>query len=90
MGIIAYSLVLGGELFGKGSYSLVPDSLYKPLDQGFVMTSRAKQNPVAAEFARFMVGPQARDVMAKFGFTPPLLNRVGEVRIQTRGLEPCS
>jgi molybdate transport system substrate-binding protein len=71
VGIIALSLVLGPELSGKGSYSLVPDSLHQPLEQGFVITRYADGNPLAKEFAAYMRSPATRMVMVRYGFALP-------------------
>ena len=68
VGIIALSLVLGPELAGKGSYSLVPDSLHEPLEQGFVITRRAADNLLAKSFADYMDSGQTRAVMVRYGF----------------------
>jgi len=68
VGIIALSLVLGPELAGKGSYSLVPDSLHEPLEQGFVITRRAADNLLAKSFADYMGSGQTRAVMVRYGF----------------------
>jgi molybdate transport system substrate-binding protein len=71
VGMIALSLVLGPELAGKGSYSLVPDSLHEPLEQGFVITKRAADNALAKAFADYMGSGQTRAVMVRYGFALP-------------------
>jgi molybdate transport system substrate-binding protein len=71
VGIIALSLALGPELSGQGSYALIPDTLHQPLEQGFIVTRRAADNPLAHEFARFMTGKQARAIMTRYGFVLP-------------------
>jgi len=68
VGMLALSLVLGPELAGKGSYSLVPDSLHEPLEQGFVITKRAADNALAKAFADYMSSGQTRAVMVRYGF----------------------
>ena len=68
VGIIALSLVLEPDRSGKGSYSLVPDSLHQPLEQGFVITKRAAENPLAKAFADNMGSRQTRAVMVRYGF----------------------
>ena len=69
--IIALSLVLGPEMSGKGSYSLVPDSLHEPLEQGFVITKRAADNALAKAFADYMGSGETRAVMVRYGFALP-------------------
>jgi len=72
VGIIALSLVLSPEMAGKGSYSLVPDSLHQPLEQGFIVTSRAGGNALAKAFADYMGLPATRQLMARYGFALPV------------------
>jgi molybdate transport system substrate-binding protein len=74
-GIIALSLALSPELAKRGSYALIPDKLHQPLEQGFIVTKRAADNPLAQAFARFMVGKEARAIMTRYGFVLP-----GEVK----------
>ncbi|ATQ70647.1 MULTISPECIES: molybdate ABC transporter substrate-binding protein [Methylosinus] len=69
--IIALSLVLSPELKGKGSYSEIPENLYAPLRQAFVVTKRGGNNPLAETFAKFMASPAARRVMIRYGFVLP-------------------
>ena len=71
VGVIALSLVAGPEMAGKGKYSLVPDNLHQPLEQGFVITRRAAGNVLAKAFADYMRAPPARTLMARYGFALP-------------------
>jgi molybdate transport system substrate-binding protein len=71
VGMIALALVLGPEMAGKGSYNLVPDTLHEPLEQGFVITKRAADNPLAKAFADYMGSQQTRAVMVRYGFALP-------------------
>ncbi len=71
VGIIALSLMKGSELSGSGGYALIPEALHQPLEQGFVITRRAAGNPLAQTFARFMVSPEVRVIMNRYGFVLP-------------------
>ena len=71
VGIVALSLALSPELAKQGGYALIPDKLHQPLEQGFIVTKRAADNPLAQTFARFMAGKEARAIMARYGFTLP-------------------
>jgi molybdate transport system substrate-binding protein len=71
VGIIALSLVVGPEMTGKGSYSLVPENLHQPLEQGFIITKRAADNALAKAFAEYMRTPATRTVMVRYGFVLP-------------------
>jgi len=74
-GIIALSLALSPELAKHGGYALISDKLHQSLEQGFIVTKRAAENPLAQVFARFMVGKEARVIMTRYGFVLP-----GEVK----------
>jgi molybdate transport system substrate-binding protein len=71
VGIIALSVALSPEIAAKGKYALVPDSLHKPLEQGYVVTSRAQGNKLALQFTGYMEQNIARATMRKFGFVLP-------------------
>ncbi len=70
-GIIALSLAVSPALSAKGGYWIIPDKLHEPLEQGFIVTKRAADNPLAARFASYMDSERARSVMKKYGFTLP-------------------
>jgi len=71
IGLIALSLALSPELSAHGSYTLIPDSLHRPLEQGFIITQYAAGNPLAGDFSRFMRSPEVRAIMLRHGFAPP-------------------
>lgn len=71
VGIIALSLVLNSELSKKGGYYLIPDSMHKPLEQGYIITRRGANKPLAKKFAEYIGSKQARGVMMKYGFVLP-------------------
>lgn len=71
VGIIALALALNQELASKGGHALIPANLHQPLEQGFIITRRAAGNPLAGKFAEYMGSPQARRIMARYGFTLP-------------------
>lgn len=74
-GIIALSLALGPELSRSGRYTLLPEHLHQPLEQGFIITRRAAGNSLAQRFAAFVQEPAARRTFERYGFVLP-----GEVR----------
>lgn len=67
-GIVALSLVKGPALADKGAYALIPAEWHAPLEQAYVVTTRAKDNPLAAAFTNHMSTPKARAVMRRYGF----------------------
>lgn len=70
-GIVALSLVLAPDQQGKGTWTLIPDSWHAPLEQGYVITKRAEASPLAAAFAAWVDGAEARAVLRRYGFSLP-------------------
>ncbi len=70
-GIVALALVLSPTMQGKGAWTLIPAEWHEPLEQGFAVTKRAANNPLAARFADYMTSGPARAVMRRYGFTLP-------------------
>jgi molybdate transport system substrate-binding protein len=48
---------------------LLPENLHKPLEQGFIITKRAKNSSLARSFATFFEGPTAQNHLKQCGFT---------------------
>jgi molybdate transport system substrate-binding protein len=71
VGIIALSLALNPALAAAGGYHLIDDKLHEPLEQGFIITKRAENNPLASAFADFMGSQAARAIMMRYGFALP-------------------
>ncbi len=71
VGIIALSLALNSELAKKGGYYLIPEKLHNPLEQGYVITKRGADKPLAKQFADYMASKAARSVMTRYGFVLP-------------------
>lgn len=71
IGIIALALALNPTLAKAGGYHLIDDRLHEPLEQGFIITRRAADNPLAQTFADFMGSPEARAIMIHYGFVLP-------------------
>jgi len=70
-GLIALSLVLSPALQGRGAYTRVPEAWHSPLEQAFVLTRRAKDNPLAHAFASHLDSPAARTTLRRYGFALP-------------------
>jgi molybdate transport system substrate-binding protein len=70
-GIVALSLVLSPQLRDRGAWTLIPDEWHVPLEQGYVITRRAADNPLAAAFANWIDGPASRAVLRRHGFALP-------------------
>jgi len=71
IGIIALSLALNTQLASKGGYWLIPENLHEPLEQGFIITKRAENNPQAKRFADYIDSKPVRAIMTKYGFVLP-------------------
>jgi molybdate transport system substrate-binding protein len=71
IGIIALSLALGPELAKTGGYSLIPENLHAPLEQGYIITRRGADKPLVKKFAHYIESKKARSVMARYGFKLP-------------------
>jgi molybdate transport system substrate-binding protein len=70
-GFTALSVVLSPKIKGKGHWAEVPASLYDTLGQAAVITLHGAQNPAAARYLAFLRGPDAREVLARFGYGIP-------------------
>lgn len=68
IGIVSYATVLAPRLRGVGSYYLVPEAGLSPIEQGAIVTTRGKANPLAARFMRFLQSPAAREILQRHGF----------------------
>lgn len=71
VGLLALSQALQPALASRGGYALVDAALHAPLDQAFIVTRRAADNPDAAAFARFLRSAEARAVLGRHGFVAP-------------------
>jgi molybdate transport system substrate-binding protein len=70
-GIVALSLVLAPTLEGVGRWTQLPLSLYAPLEQGAVLTTRGAANPAARRYLAFLRTPAARSIFDRYGFRLP-------------------
>ena len=65
--IVALSL----SLQSRGRWTLIPEQLHKPIDQGLGIIKTTKNEQIARDFATFLNGPEGRAIMQKYGFTFP-------------------
>jgi molybdate transport system substrate-binding protein len=68
-GIFAYSLALSPTIARLGDFALIPESWHEALRQRMVLLKGA--GPVAHAFYEFMLAPEARAVMRRYGFVLP-------------------
>lgn len=68
-GLIAHSLALAPELQARGSFAPVANGLYEPLRQRMVLLRNA--SPGAVRLYDYLGSPASREVLGRYGFTPP-------------------
>jgi molybdate transport system substrate-binding protein len=61
------SLSLSTE--SRGRWTLIPEELHQPIDQGLGIIKATKNEKAARAFAAFLTGPQGQAIMKKYGFT---------------------
>jgi len=71
IGVIAYSLALAPDLEGKGRYAIVPLDTYPRLEQGATVLAGARDPDAARAFLDFVLGPDGRIVLDRYGFLLP-------------------
>ena len=60
------SLSLSNESHGR--WTLIPEQLHQPIDQGLGIVKTTKNEKAARAFAAFLTGPQGQAIMKKYGF----------------------
>jgi molybdate transport system substrate-binding protein len=65
--IVALSLAQQSD----GHWTLIPDTLHRPLDQALAVIKATQNEKQAREFASFVTSEKGRAVLAKYGFTFP-------------------
>jgi molybdate transport system substrate-binding protein len=71
LGILSMSTLSSPRLRGSGSYYLIPNTGLAPIEQGAIVTTRGKTNPLALRFVQFLRSPQAQAILLKNGFGLP-------------------
>ncbi len=73
IGFDAKSVVLAGEVKGKGKWVEVDSTLYHPIEQGAVVCKYGKDNnPKLAEgFLNFLYSDSARAILVRYGYALP-------------------
>jgi len=54
-----------------GHWSLIPEELHQPLEQGVAIMKSTKNEKAARAFEEFLTGPQGRTILEKYGFIFP-------------------
>lgn len=70
-GLIALSLALSPNMQQRGRYWLVPDEAHAPLVQAAVIPNGARNPHLARRFLEYVLSPEGRGVLQRYGFAPP-------------------
>ena len=65
--IVALSL----SMRSRGRWTLIPEELHQPLDQGLAIMKMTKNESAARTFAAFITGEQGQAIMQKYSFAFP-------------------
>jgi len=65
--IVALSL----SMQSHGRWTVIPEELHQPLDQGLGIIKSSPHQQAARSFAAFLRGPESQAIMKKYGFTEP-------------------
>lgn len=68
VGFIALSLALAPDMAGQGSYYIVPQNLYKPIEQACILIKTSVLNTEAAKFRKFVLSPATKAIWEKYGY----------------------
>jgi molybdate transport system substrate-binding protein len=55
----------------KGRWTLVPEELHQPIDQGLAVIKNTPMEQAARAFASFITGPRGKEILGKYGFAFP-------------------
>ena len=55
----------------KGRWTLIPEELHQPLDQGLAVIKSTRNETAARAFASFVTGARGREILAQYGFAFP-------------------
>ncbi|HEY2961844.1 MAG TPA: molybdate ABC transporter substrate-binding protein [Pyrinomonadaceae bacterium] len=55
----------------KGHWTLIPEELHQPIDQGLAVIKSTRNEAAAREFASFVTGPEGKAILGKYGFAFP-------------------
>ena len=68
LGFVALSQVMRAGRISEGSSWIVPQRLYAPIAQDALLLNAGAQAPAARALLAFLRGPQARTIIASFGY----------------------
>lgn len=71
IGFVALSLALAPEMDGKGNYFIIPQKLYKPIEQSCVLLKSPVVNTEAVRFKAFVLSAETKPIWEKWGYALP-------------------
>jgi molybdate transport system substrate-binding protein len=69
-GLISKTSAITPRLASEGSYFVIPDDLYPPIEQGAVLLAKAPQRVAAKKLLVFLMSAPVQEELRKFGLTP--------------------
>ncbi|MDD3080393.1 MAG: molybdate ABC transporter substrate-binding protein [Paludibacter sp.] len=71
LGFIAYSFALAPDMAGKGHCYIIPQKLYKPIEQACILLKTSTYNTEAARFKKYVLSDAVKPVWEKYGYGIP-------------------
>lgn len=68
IGFVAMSQVLEGGKLKSGSMWVVPQALYRPIQQNAVLLNRGANNPAAVALVKLLKSPNIKDLIRSYGY----------------------
>ena len=65
LGFVAFSQVISSNQTVTGSYWLIPQTLYQPIEQQVVLL---RDNPAIQDFIDYVQGPEAQTIIRSYGY----------------------
>lgn len=72
IGFVALSLALAPDMQGKGYYTIVDQSLYKPVEQACILIRQKAACPEARRFMTYLLSSDTKPIWEKYGYSSPL------------------
>ena len=67
-GLLAYSQLYSPAINGKGSYYVIPENYYNPIQQAVVVVCSDKKNTAAVQFMDYMKSKTAEKIILRYGY----------------------
>ena len=71
VGLLALALALSPTLKSSGTYVDIPEAWYPPIEQGAVVLTSSRQNPLARRFIDYLKKPDSVRILQSYGFAVP-------------------